>query len=1390
MPIFIDSEERGVEHSFQQLTFLGVEQPEDLLYLFMEDLVEFGIPKQDADRIMIGIHPPGTRRPDNPNNSGLTTGEVRMFDREQRQIPWVMQNRSLSQRNPGPPMPNLGVRTDQQERERQRHKREGLGQPDPKPEERPSSSSTAAWLDPNLEPSQSQPDRFWSKWSTPNRPDTWSDHRPSTSSPSRDWSDDRWSASASSGHWDEERSRASSSKARAHQPSASSSGSSWDGNRWSKPSSNWQSNRGSSARANRDWDNTAWYSSAASSAWQDNRWQSAASSDAWRGSEWRPNAMNPGWDDEWQPNQAGNTRSDEWSIADTQPSWSDWQTSQGDDPWGTEWRPTAPTTIWEEEWQTEAASNAENESSIGVDAPCVASTVSETQDGKPELNDHPGHVWEDEWTAESMPVGWVAPWTTTMPPAAFPSPPGSPNVSVNASSSTQPGLGPTPGASDGVEYQDPPWLQTPSDPQVRVVQVEGKKEPYSPRVKKLCPQACEAAPGQVYESLNCGLHIGVHFPEVVTVHAGESELKVEEEAQPSTLPGICKVTETAFTPNIEELLTNLTGPLEVVHQVSPSEVKRHLERWVSAAQDEVDSLEGMQAIKRHRGQAAQKLVRDPGVEVLPAKAVFTVKPGKPFRRKVRVVSCGNFAKTIAEDVLYASGAAAETLRTILVYAGSKRRSAWATDIKNAFLLAPIPNTATKRYALRPPAILIALGICDPSEIWEVCRALYGFKEAPKWWSQYRDEVLGAAEVMTHLGRARLKRTICDENLWRLVLDDDTCIAHVLVYVDDLLILAEQLIAKSLYEWVKGKWQCSELEQAQAQKPLRFLGVDLYETRDGLGACGFGLAQEGYIDELVRSHNLSPCARAVVPVPKEWVKDAPPEEKGYEESVLRDAERITGELLWVSQRTRIDICFGVGLMSSWTVRSPSFVTKLGLRILAYLARTKGLKLDLTPCQDKELEIYTDASFAPFSDRSISGIVVQLRGKSIFWKSRRQTLVSLSTAESELIAACEGVVLGQSIEALVSELFDCEVNKELKVDNVAAITLAEGDKSQRTRHLRVRANFLKEMIDRDCLRVTHCPGEVQLADALTKALAAPRLEGLNDMLGIRREDPGDLTVRALNATSNALHNFDSRDGQSIILVLVLLMMQVQPVTSQDDGDENEELSLDLWIVGSLMAFIVLFVWEIGKHCLRECVQRRSTPSINSVQLSDDETRQRRERREQAVRQVVEREAEEGLRRRSQPSASSTAPDEVPIPSFLERGSHATSHVHVHLSPSTSSPVVRQQDSPSNLDLRNWNFASNASSPTPVPPPPPPIPVPEVQDRTVRNSQNRRSVATQTSGPTGLSDQQLCELEVITTTSRSPGALHIFPDCHALRNTTSTNRRMFCRYCLLNLRQQGTR
>ncbi|OLP90007.1 Copia protein [Symbiodinium microadriaticum] len=231
-------------------------------------------------------------------------------------------------------------------------------------------------------------------------------------------------------------------------------------------------------------------------------------------------------------------------------------------------------------------------------------------------------------------------------------------------------------------------------------------------------------------------------------------------------------------------------------------------------------------------------------------------------------------------------------------------------------------------------LLRHMKVARAAEIPIVGKALYGFKEAPKWWARYRDEVLSTASFATSEGQARLQKTASDENLWQIMVSGNTVIGHVLVYVDDLLVVSKWQTAKSFHEWVKQRWQCSDLEGAGEAKALRFLGIDVYEERDDQGPCGFSLAQEGYIDELVRSHNLSRSCRSNVPVPKEWVREAPIEEVDFTDETLKAAQRITGELLWVSQRTRVDIAFGVGLMSSWTTKAPAFVTKARFSLQTY------------------------------------------------------------------------------------------------------------------------------------------------------------------------------------------------------------------------------------------------------------------------------------------------------------------------------------------------------------------------------------------------------------------------------------------------------------------------
>ena len=101
--------ERGVPWVYRRLKEMGVDEAIDLQFLYEEDLIEYGIPVEVARRVMDRVHPPNTRRPDNPELCALRTGEVQILDREQRPIPWAIQNRTLFDDGQELPLADLGV---------------------------------------------------------------------------------------------------------------------------------------------------------------------------------------------------------------------------------------------------------------------------------------------------------------------------------------------------------------------------------------------------------------------------------------------------------------------------------------------------------------------------------------------------------------------------------------------------------------------------------------------------------------------------------------------------------------------------------------------------------------------------------------------------------------------------------------------------------------------------------------------------------------------------------------------------------------------------------------------------------------------------------------------------------------------------------------------------------------------------------------------------------------------------------------------------------------------------------------------------------------------------------------------------------------------------------
>ena len=241
---------------------------------------------------------------------------------------------------------------------------------------------------------------------------------------------------------------------------------------------------------------------------------------------------------------------------------------------------------------------------------------------------------------------------------------------------------------------------------------------------------------------------------------------------------------------VEELLRELTVPLEVVYTVALDEVKDHVGEWRAAIHKEVQALFEMGALVAVDDYEAERLRTSGRLSILPAKGVFTVKPpdhcegdgvGPLFKRKARLVICGNFEGKVQEEV-YASGCQGETLRAILAHACPQQSwTAASTDIRNAFVLAPMPTDAV--YALRAPKVFMMAEVPNSKQLWRVDRALYGFRRSPKLWSTFRDARLRDAKFQLKGKNASLRQLKADENVWAVITSEVSGKETVEAYVN-------------------------------------------------------------------------------------------------------------------------------------------------------------------------------------------------------------------------------------------------------------------------------------------------------------------------------------------------------------------------------------------------------------------------------------------------------------------------------------------------------------------------------------------------------------------------------------------------------------------------------
>ena len=217
----------------------------------------------------------------------------------------------------------------------------------------------------------------------------------------------------------------------------------------------------------------------------------------------------------------------------------------------------------------------------------------------------------------------------------------------------------------------------------------------------------------------------------------------------------------------------------------------------------------------------------------------------------------------------------------------------------------------------------------------------------------------------------------------------------------------------------------------------------------------------------------------------------------ERSELR---RLSGQMLWVSSQTRPDLSYETCMMSN-VGKHPTIKKVVSANKALRQLKSKDVSLKFSNLGDpKRLVVtsYSDATYASLPDGSSQGGVITFvegsNGKvaPICWNSKKLTRVTKSPLASETLALNEGADSGFFIASMLQEIFRMNSRPVVKciTDNASLTETLKTSTIVADKRLRVDVARLREMVQEEEITVEWIPGQLQIADSLTKRGASTK------------------------------------------------------------------------------------------------------------------------------------------------------------------------------------------------------------------------------------------------------------------------------------------------------------